>query len=102
MCRYYICFCFYCCYFDCYCCYFFILMICCFVYFICCYGMVFVSTTESEEELFNWVCYSCSDFRYESNGIFVLGVVFFFRQVSTFYLAIFDGIFYIIQKVLLP
>ena len=26
-----------------------------------------------------------SDFRYESNGIFVLGVVFFFfRQISTF------------------
>ena len=26
----------------------------------------------------------CSDFRYESNGIFVLGVGFFFRQTSTF------------------
>ena len=27
----------------------------------------------------------CSDFRYESNGIFELGVVFFFfRQISTF------------------
>ena len=27
----------------------------------------------------------CSDFRYESNGIFVLGVGFvFFRQISTF------------------
>ena len=27
----------------------------------------------------------CSDFRYESNGIFVLGVgFFFFRQISTF------------------
>ena len=26
----------------------------------------------------------CSDIRYESNGIFVLGVVFFFRQISTF------------------
>ena len=38
----------------------------------------------------------CSDFRYESNGIFVLGVgFFFFRQISTFYLAIFDGIFFI-------
>ena len=34
----------------------------------------------------------CSDFRYESNGIFVLGVVFFLRQISTFELAIFDGI----------
>ena len=31
----------------------------------------------------------CSDFRYESNGIFVLGWVFFFRQIST----IFDRIF---------
>ena len=29
--------------------------------------------------------YFCSDFRYESNGIFVLGVgFFFFRQISTF------------------
>ena len=28
-------------------------------------------------------------------------VLFFFRQISTFYLAIFDGIFYIIRKVLL-
>ena len=36
----------------------------------------------------------CSEFRYESNGIFVLGVAFFFfRQISTFYLAIFDGIY---------
>ena len=36
----------------------------------------------------------CSDFRYESNGIFVLRVgFFFFRQISTFYLAIFDEIF---------
>ena len=27
----------------------------------------------------------CSDFRYESNGIFVLGMgFFFFRQISTF------------------
>ena len=26
----------------------------------------------------------CSDFRNESNGIFVLGVVFFFRQISAF------------------
>ena len=27
----------------------------------------------------------CSDFQYESNGIFVLGVsFFFFRQISTF------------------
>ena len=25
----------------------------------------------------------CSDFRYDSNGIFVLGVGFFFRQIST-------------------
>ena len=40
------------------------------------------------------VASDCSDFRYESNGIFVLGwVFFFFRQISTFYLAIFDGIF---------
>ena len=38
----------------------------------------------------------CSDFRYESNGIFMLGVgFFFFRQVSTFELAIFDEIFFI-------
>ena len=36
----------------------------------------------------------CSDFRYESNGIFVLGVgFFFFRQISTFWLANLDGIF---------
>ena len=35
----------------------------------------------------------CSDFRYKSNGIFVLGVCFFFfRQISTFLLAIFDRI----------
>ena len=27
---------------------------------------------------------NCSDFRYESNRIFVLGVGFFFRQISTF------------------
>ena len=27
----------------------------------------------------------CSDFRNESNGIFVLGVVFLFRQISNFY-----------------
>ena len=32
----------------------------------------------------DFVCY-CSDFRYESNGIFVLGVsFFFFRQISAF------------------
>ena len=32
---------------------------------------------------FDAIC--CSDFRYESNGIFVLGVgFFFFRQISTF------------------
>ena len=31
------------------------------------------------------LCIFCSDFRYESNGIFVLGVgFFFFRQISTF------------------
>ena len=36
----------------------------------------------------------CSDFRCESNGIFVLGVgFFFFRQISIFYLANFDGFF---------
>ena len=36
----------------------------------------------------------CSDFRYKSNGIFVLRVgFFFFRQISTFYLAVFDGTF---------
>ena len=41
----------------------------------------------------------CSDFRYESDGIFVLGVgFFFFRQISTFYLAIFDRIFFISFK----
>ena len=37
--------------------------------------------------------YFCSDFPNESNGIFVLGVIFFFRQISTFKLAIFDGNF---------
>ena len=36
----------------------------------------------------------CSDFRNESDGIFVVGVgFFFFRQISTFQLAIFDGFF---------
>ena len=40
------------------------------------------------------ICVCYSDFRYKSNGIFVLGVDFvFFRQVSTFKLAIFDGVF---------
>ena len=33
----------------------------------------------------------CSDDRNESNGIFVLGVGFF-RQISIFQLAIYDGI----------
>ena len=34
------------------------------------------------EEAWNFIC---SDFRYESDGIFVLGVgFFFFRQISTF------------------
>ena len=41
-----------------------------------------------------------SDFRYESNRIFVLGVGFFFRQISTFQLAIFDGIFLYHSKVI--
>ena len=41
-------------------------------------------------------CFYCFNFRYESNGIFVLGVgFFFFRQISTFCLAIFDGIFFL-------
>ena len=41
----------------------------------------------------------CSDFRCESNGIFVLGVgFFFFRQISIFYLANFDGFFFISFK----
>ena len=36
----------------------------------------------------------CSDFRYESNGIFVLGVGFFSSdKFRLFYLAIFDGFF---------
>ena len=35
----------------------------------------------------------CPDFRNESDGIFVLGVGIFFRQISTFELTIFDGIF---------
>ena len=36
----------------------------------------------------------CSEFRYDSNGIFVLGVGFFFlKQISTFQLAIFGEIF---------
>ena len=43
---------------------------------------------------FNFTCKiavtCCSDFRYESNGILVRGVgFFFFRQISTFLLAIF-------------
>ena len=35
----------------------------------------------------SFICpiFYCSDFRYESKGIFVLGVgFFFFRQISTF------------------
>ena len=37
---------------------------------------------------------NCFDFRYENNGMLVLGVgFFFFRQISTFKLAILDGIF---------
>ena len=39
----------------------------------------------------------CFDIRYESNGIFVLGVGFF-RQISTFERAIFDGVFFISFK----
>ena len=38
--------------------------------------------------------YYCSDFRSESSGIFLCFGGFFVRQISTFYLAIFDGIFY--------
>ena len=40
-----------------------------------------------------WQIHYCSDFLYESNGIFVLGMDFFFRQISTFLLASFDGFF---------
>ena len=37
-----------------------------------------------EEKIFT-LCYCCSDFRHESNGIFVLGVsLFLYRQISTF------------------
>ena len=40
-----------------------------------------------------WIIY-CSDFRYESNGIFVLGVGFFFLQTNfDFLTSHFDGIF---------
>ena len=35
----------------------------------------------------------CSDFRNESNGMFVLGWFFFFRQISIFQTAIFDRVF---------
>ena len=35
---------------------------------------------------------NCSDYRIESNGVFVLGVVFFLQTKFDFYLAIFDGI----------
>ena len=35
----------------------------------------------------------CSNFCNESNGIFVLEVAIFFKQISTFYLTIFDGFF---------
>ena len=37
----------------------------------------------------------CSDFRCESNGIFVLGVFFFFSLISSSQLAIFDKICFI-------
>ena len=36
---------------------------------------------------------NCSDFRNESNGIFTLCWFFFLRQIATFQLPIFDGIF---------
>ena len=36
--------------------------------------------------------------RNESNGIFALGVMFFFRQISIFYLGVFDKFFNVIQK----
>ena len=40
--------------------------------------------------------------KFVCNGIFAFGVGFFFRQVSTFQLDVFGGIFfYIIQKALL-
>ena len=35
-------------------------------------------------KVFMQINHFCSDFRYESNGIFVLGVGFFFKQISTF------------------
>ena len=42
------------------------------------------SKSGAQEMTYNFRSY-CSDFRYESNGIFVLGVgVFFFRQILTF------------------
>ena len=44
----------------------------------------------------------CSDFRYESNGIFVLGVGFLFLQTNFDFLTEFlTEFFYIIRKVLL-
>ena len=46
-----------------------------------------VQTIENAGINFVFACVRvfCSDFRYESNGIFVLGVgFFFFRQISTF------------------
>ena len=45
----------------------------------------FANLANLRELTLNKVRDNCSDFRYESNGIFVLGVgFFFFRQISTF------------------
>ena len=50
----------------------------------------YLRTSEQQKYFWNFVSVRksagyCSDFRNESNGIFVLGVgFFFFRQISTF------------------
>ena len=43
----------------------------------------------------------CSDYRNESNGIFVLGMGFFLQINFDFITSHFDGFFYIISKAIL-
>ena len=53
--------------------------------FYCIPDPIFYTQERNHTDCFVWSHVYCSDFRYESNGIFVLGVgFFFFRQISTF------------------
>ena len=47
----------------------------------------------------DFVSIYCSDFPYENNGIFVLGVFFFLQTNFDFLISHFSQNFYIIQKV---